>query len=388
MKTIAVITSTRAEFGLLSPLIKELREYESIDFVVELVVTGAHLNKELGLTVSEIQNNDLRIDVELEIPMLSETPADISNNQACVLNKFTELFLEKEYAAIVILGDRYEMLAVAISAVNTHIPIFHLCGGDTTEGAVDEWIRHSITKMSYMHFPTNEVSRRRIIQMGENPAKVFNFGSTSIDNIKSMLTFSKSEALGKIGLKDSRYALCTYHPETMAKEEPDKMMREFISAIVEFEYIEFVVTKANADCGGSRINQILEQTEPHIKNMHVFSSLGAGLYLSLMKNAEFVLGNSSSGIVEAPYLGIPTINIGDRQKGRIQADSIINCGNDKKEISLAIEKACSNKFRNSLKAYISPYGDGQAGKRIAGKIFETVSEENIDLKKKFYDWGI
>ena len=195
MKRIAVVTATRAEYGLLSPVIKELRKYESSDFIVELIVTGTHLSEKYGMTVNEIKSDGIRIDHEVAIPVASDNEQDIANNQAVALIKFTELFIGQKYCAVILLGDRYEMLAIAIAAGDTRTPIFHLCGGDTTEGAFDEWIRHSITKISYLHFVTNEESRKRVIQLGESRDRVFNYGSTSIDNILAVADMTKEEAL-------------------------------------------------------------------------------------------------------------------------------------------------------------------------------------------------
>ena len=206
MKKIAVVTATRAEYGLLSPVIKEFRKYENSELKVDLVVTGTHLSESYGMTVNEI--ND-RIDHRIIICVKSGSETDISGNQAETLVKFTLLFHKENYNAVVLLGDRYETLAIAIAAGNTRTPIFHLCGGDTTEGAIDEWIRHSITKISYLHFVTCEQSRNRVIQLGEDPKRVFNFGSTSIDNIMCAADMSKAEALSSIGIGDCRYALCT-----------------------------------------------------------------------------------------------------------------------------------------------------------------------------------
>lgn len=385
MKNIAIITSTRAEFGLLMPLIKELRKYENTEFRTELIVTGTHLYPEYGNTVDEIRKNQIRIDFEIKIPMASKNAADISHNQAVALEKFTAIFQNKRYAGIVILGDRYEMLAIAIAAGNTHTPIFHLCGGDTTEGAIDEWIRHSITKMSYLHFPTNEESYRRILQLGESPDRVFNYGSTSIDNILNLAAMSKEEALESIHLNDCQYAICTYHPVTMEEGNIDDQIKDFLEAISKFPGIEFILTKSNADQGGEYINRLFDAANERMNNLHVFFSLGAVKYLSLMKHAEFVLGNSSSGIIEAPSFGIPTINIGDRQKGRDQSESILNCLPDTESIVQAIRKAEDPAFRSVCKKVISPYGDGHAAEKIAERIWKVVMEENIDLKKKFYD---
>lgn len=385
MKKITVITSTRAEFGLLMPALKALRNYENKNLKIELVVTGTHLGNEFGHTIDEIINFKFRIDHEIEIPLKTEQAIDIATNQAETLKRFTNLFMEEKYSAAVLLGDRYEMLAIAIAAGITNTPIFHLCGGDTTEGAIDEWIRHSITKMSYLHFVTNRESYKRVIQLGENPERVFNFGSTSIDNILNSVTMSKTEALQSLGMPPCEYAVCTYHPVTLENGDIKNQMKEFFKAIQMFPEIEFIITKANADQGGSYINKILEETEPSIFNMHVYASLGVVRYLSLMKYAQFVLGNSSSGIIETPAFRIPTVNIGDRQKGRLQSASIINCDMNAQSIASAIKKAMTQEFRSLCGKVVSPYGDGRAGNRIAEKIVETVKAGNIDLKKKFYD---
>lgn len=386
MKTIAVITSTRAEFGLLMPVIKELRKYENENLRISVIVTGTHLYKEYGNTVDEIVNANIRIDEIIKIPIDSRNEKNISHNQAVTLEMFTNLFLQMEYTGIVILGDRYEMLAVAIAAGNTHTPIFHLCGGDTTEGAMDEWIRHSITKMSYLHFPTNEESYHRIIQLGEQPERVFNYGSTSIDNILNCAYMEKAEILKSVGLQECKYAICTYHPITLEKANVECDIENFLDVIKKCSVIQFIVTKSNADQGGEIINKMLDDANKHIDNLHVFSSLGVVRYLSLMKYAEFVLGNSSSGIVEAPAFKIPTINIGDRQSGRLQSESIINCNSDKESIKNAIDKALSAKFKEVCRHVKSPYGDGNAAVQIASKIVSVVQESSsIDLKKKFFD---
>lgn len=382
MKKIAVVTATRAEYGLLSPVIKELREFESKNLKVELIVTGTHLSEQYGMTVSEI---DDRIDHKIPISVKSSSQADISANQAEALVKFTDQFMAEKYDGIVILGDRYEMLAVAIAAGNTHTPIFHLCGGDTTEGALDEWIRHSITKMSYLHFVTNEASRKRVIQLGENPNRVFNYGSTSIDNILNVPAMTRVEALQSIELEDCRYALGTYHPVTMEASSVDEQIESFLGAIKAFPELQFIVTQSNADHGGARINELLDEAEKEIDNLHVYTSLGERRYLSLMKYAEFVLGNSSSGIIETPAFHVPTVNIGDRQRGRLQSESIINCDEDTNSIVQAINKAITADFKTICNRVISPYGDGHAAEKVAKKIYEVFSEGKMDLKKKFFD---
>lgn len=382
MKKIAVVTATRAEYGLLSPVIRELRKSENEALKVDLIVTGTHLSEKYGMTISEIKG---RIDKKIPISVASDTEMNISENQAEALIKFTELFMEERYDAVLLLGDRYETLAIAIAAGNTRTPVFHLCGGDTTEGALDEWIRHSITKISYLHFTTNEESRKRVIQLGENPDRVFNYGSTSIDNILSVADLSKKEALESVGLSDCRYALCTYHPVTMDGSDVDEQIAEFLEAIKAFPSLQFIVTKSNADQGGARINELLDKASEEINNLHVFTSLGIRRYLSLMRYAEFVLGNSSSGIIETPAFQVPTVNIGDRQRGRLQSESIINCGTSRSAIKDAICTALSDEQREDCRSVISPYGDGHAAEQIAKKSIEVVINGRIDLKKKFYD---
>ncbi|MBR3579709.1 MAG: UDP-N-acetylglucosamine 2-epimerase (hydrolyzing) [Lachnospiraceae bacterium] len=384
MKKIAVITSTRAEYGLLAPVIKELRKHESPEFKVDVIVTGTHLSPEYGYTINEIKEDGIRIDHEITISVKSDSEYDISSNQADTLLKFTALFIEERYTAIVILGDRYEMLSIAIAAGNTNTPIFHLCGGDTTEGAKDEWIRHSITKMSYLHFVTNEDSRSRVIQLGEAPDRVFNFGSTSIDNILSLAISSKKEALDRIGLSECDYAICTYHPVTMEDGLLTQQMNSFLDAIKAFPEILFILTKSNADQGGALINSILDSARKGVKNIKVYDSLGAKRYLTLMKHSAFVLGNSSSGIIEAPAFHIPTVNIGNRQKGRLQSASIINCKSDTGSIKEGIQKALSPEFRDICKKATSPYGSGNAAKQITDKIISVITNETINLKKSFY----
>lgn len=385
MKKVAIVTATRAEYGLLMPVIRELSKYESNDFKAELIVTGTHLSEQYGMTVKEIQANGFRIDHKIPVSVKSDTELDISNNQAEVLVKFTELFKQQKYNAVILLGDRYETLAIAIAAGNTRTPVFHLCGGDTTEGALDEWIRHSITKISYLHFTTNEESRRRVIQLGEAPERVFNFGSTSIDNILHAADMTKEEALSSIGLTDCKYAVCTYHPVTLESGGVEEQLESFLAAIQAFPELQFIVTKSNADQGGAKINELLDKATEKITNLHVFTSLGIRRYLSLMKYSEFVLGNSSSGIIETPAFHVPTVNIGDRQRGRLQSASIINCAADTGSIVAAIKNAMSAEHKAVCKTVVSPYGDGNAGEQIAAKVFESVMGGGIDLKKKFFD---
>ena len=385
MKKIAVITATRAEFGLLRPVINALRMYESDKFIAELIVTGTHLSPKFGMTINEIKNCFIRIDHEIQIPVESCSSIDISRNQAQALVKFTECFALEHYSALIILGDRYEMLAAAIAANNTHTPIFHISGGDITEGAIDEYIRHSITKMSFAHFATNEASKNRILQMGENPELVFNYGSTSIDNILNTEIFSKQVAMQNINITNESFAICTYHPTTLEHRNLMNDMNEIFCAIKYFSHIDFIFTKSNADMGGEMINSILDDATQKISNLKVFDSLGTENYLALVKYSTFVLGNSSSGIIEAPALHVPTINLGSRQRGRLQALSIINCECNNREIIAAINLALTPSFRTICTQVKSPYGRGNSAEKIAAKSIELING-NIDLRKQFYDY--
>lgn len=392
---VGVITATRAEYGLLRPLIIKLREYECESFKADLIVTGTHLSSDYGMTINEILQDDVRIDYKVPIPVNSFSPIDISTNQSVALIEFTKLFSAVKYDAIYILGDRYEILMVAIAAMNTHIPIMHLCGGDTTEGAIDEAIRHSITKMSFLHFPSNEDSKRRIIQLGENPDRVYNVGDLAVDNFRTMQLMTKTEILREIGVEkwiknelcDIQYALCTYHPVTLGDKDVEDLMDNFLLAIGARPNIEFIVTKSNSDMGGGQINDILDEAQNRLPNLHVYSSLGVYRYLSAMKWAMFVIGNSSSGLHETPIMRIPTINIGDRQKGRLRCESVIDCLPDKKSILNAIDKACSEDFVKICKNMSLPYGDGHTAEKIAAISINEI-KKNINLKKEFYDLDI
>lgn len=385
MVKIAVVTATRAEYGLLAPVIKKLRMLEDAAFCAELIVTGTHLSKAYGNTVDEIKEDGVRIDHTVEIPLHCASPMDISANQAQALVKFTLLFASEKYDAVMILGDRYEMLAVAAASVNAHIPIFHISGGDVTEGAVDDCIRHCITKMSYLHFTGSKESRRRVIQMGEEPGRVFCCGSTGIDNTILQADMGKQEALGSVGLTGCRkYALGTYHPATLQEMGVKESMGEFLEAVRATGGIEFIVTMPNADEGGEAMFQMLRESEAGIRNLHVFTSLGVRRYLSLMRHAEFVIGNSSSGIIETPAFHIPTVNIGDRQKGRLRAASVIDCAPDARSIQNAIQKACSSEFKKICREAENPYGSGNAAEIIVEKSMDAL-QEGICLQKHFYD---
>jgi len=382
MKKIAIVTSTRAEYGLLFPVIKEFRKYEDFGFKCELIVTGTHLVRKFGHTLDEILSDGIRVDHRIECPTGSVKETDIAENMSSALESFTECFSRNKYNAVVVLGDRYEILSVAVAAMLSHTPLFHIGGGDLTEGAIDDSIRHSITKMSFLHFPSNQKSAKRIIQLGEAPDRVYNVGSTAVDNILNEKLMPRKDALSSIGLRDCKYLLCTYHPETIENRgiEDVKLLIDILCGIDR----EIIITGANSDLGADAINDYLKKADSIHKNIHVFSSLGRLRYLSLMKYAGCVVGNSSSGIIEAPALNIPTVNIGNRQNGRLRASSIYDCPAEREAIYNTIVYALSDEGQMKAKNCSHPYGDGHASERIADISLKQI-KNGIDMKKHFVD---
>ena len=384
MKKICVITTTRAEYGVLRPLLRHIEQDAELELC--LIVTGTHLSKAYGYTVTEIENDAFPI--AERVPILGE---DLSRAGICdVMGRagslFGKVYKKQKPDIVIVVGDRYELLPICGSAMVFGIPIAHISGGEITAGAIDDAVRHCVTKMSYLHFPGCEAYRKRIIQLGEEPERVFNFGDIGIENIKRMEYLSKEEleeALGK-SLKGP-YASVTFHPVTLEEDTAETQTKELIAALMDCADVDFIVTMANADAGGNRINEMFFKAQKTANNIFCYASLGIQRYLSLVKHAEFVIGNSSSGIIEVPCFGIPTINIGDRQKGRIQAESIINCRPVYSEIKKSIEKARTSEFKKIARTAHSPYGDGDTSVQIINKIKEFLVEDKIDLKKKFYD---
>ncbi len=384
MKKIAVLTATRADYGLLSPVIRKLMNYEDLD--VRVAVSGAHLSPEFGMTVTEIQADGIPIDREIEILLSSDTPAAISKSMGMAMISFADYFASLQPDALLVLGDRYETLAVACAAMNAQIPIIHLYGGETTEGAVDEGIRHALTKLSNIHFVANDEFRKRVIQLGEAPDRVFKVGAMGPENALRIQKMSVSELEDSLGCRlGSRYAVLTFHPVTLEHNTAEAQTDALIEAISQFPDIVFLCTKANADTEGRIINRKLEEYAKENSNVYLFDSLGAKRYLSALQNALFAIGNSSSGLAEVPSFGIPTINIGDRQKGRMQGESVINCLPEAESIKEAIVKALSPEFRTVAAKAENPYGDGNTSSKIAEIVHDLLVQEKLDLKKKFYD---
>ncbi|CAI3629219.1 MULTISPECIES: UDP-N-acetylglucosamine 2-epimerase [Clostridium] len=385
MIKICVITGTRAEYGLLKPIINKIKDDKQLG--LQLVVTGMHISPEFGLTYKEILQDGFEISDKIEVLLSSDTPVGISKSIGLGIIGFAELFEKSKPDIVIILGDRYEIFAVASAAMIANIPIAHIHGGETTEGLIDEAIRHSITKMSYIHFPCTEEYRRRIIQLGESPDRVFNVGALGCENIKKIKFIDKEALKEELNIDfEKKVALLTFHPVTLDIFKAEKQFKEVLSAIDCFEDLQVIFTKANSDTGGRIINYLIDEYVRKNSNRCIaFSSLGQVRYLSAMKYCSFVIGNSSSGILEAPVLNKPTINIGDRQKGRIQLESIINCEAKKEDIIKAINIVLSEIFSKNIENIDNPYGKGNTSDMIIEIIKRFLNQQKIDLKKKFYD---
>lgn len=384
-KKICVFTGTRAEYGLLKPLIEEIKQSE--DFKLQLIVSGMHLSPEFGLTYKEIEKDGFNIDEKVEMLLSSDTPTGITKSIGLGLIGYADALKRLNSDLAVVLGDRFEALAFAIACYIARIPIAHLYGGEATEGLIDEGIRHSITKLSYLHFTSTEEYRKVVIQLGEHPDRVFNVGALGIDNIKKMKLLSKEEVEKVLGMNFKKYNfLVTYHPVTLETNTAEFQIRQLIQALDEIEDSLIIFTKSNADTDGRIINKIIDEYVSNNRDKAVvFTSMGQLLYLSTMQYVDAVVGNSSSGIIEAPSFKIATVNIGDRQKGRIKAESVIDCGYDVDSIKSAIKLAISEEFKNKLINVENPYGDGKASQKIT----QVLREINFDsLKKSFYKIGV
>ncbi len=383
MKKICVLTATRAEYGLLRPVIRKLMSVPEFD--VRVAVTGAHLSAEFGFTYQEIEQDGIIIDEKIDILLSSDTPASVTKSMGLALISFAGYFDRLKPDLFVVLGDRYETLAVCIAAMNQRIPIAHLYGGEITVGAVDDSIRHAITKLSYLHFTSTEEYRSRVIQLGEQPDRVHCVGAVGIENIRNESLLTEKELREVIHFPEgSPYAVVTFHPVTLEEDSAGRQFRELLRALSEYKSIGFIFTKANADANGRIVNRMIDEYAAENKNTIAFTSMGSVRYLSALKYSKFVIGNSSSGLLEAPSFGIPTVNIGDRQKGRLQAGSVINCEPVKDDIKAAIERALSDEFAKIARCTKNPYGDGNTSEKIAEHL-RTALSGTIDLKKIFYD---
>lgn len=372
-RKICVVTGTRAEYGLLSNLMHAIQQ--SAEFELQLVVTGMHLSSEFGLTYQEIEAAGFVIDEKVEMLLSSDTATGIAKSIGLATVGFSDAFARLTPDLLIILGDRFEMLAAAQTALIMQIPIAHIHGGECTFGAYDDAIRHSITKMATWHFTSTESHRKRVIQLGENPKQVWNVGAIGIENILTLPLLTKEALYTELQLNNNQpMFLITYHPETNLQTSGIYVLLEALS---NYPDVNLVFTKANADNGGRKINEAIEDFVSERENAKVFDSLGQLRYLSAVKYAKVVIGNSSSGLIEVPYLQTPTVNCGDRQAGREKPNSVFDCPVDALEIERAIELALLYKG-----PYDQIFGNGQVVKKIIKRIKEIPS---FAIQKEFYN---
>lgn len=381
---ICIITGTRAEYGLLKPLIQKVHESETSE--LQLAVTGMHLSPEFGLTYQEIEKDGYPVTAKIEMLLSSDTPAGITKSMGVAMIGFADFFETHKPDIAVILGDRYEMLAAAAAAMAAAVPIAHIHGGELTEGIIDEAIRHSITKMSHLHFTSTEEYRRRVIQLGEQPQMVYNVGAPGIENIKKIKLLDKQSLEKELGFSFSDVTvLVTYHPVSLENMSTEVQFQNILDVLDEHKEITVIFTKANSDINGRIINQMIDEFVSRNRDRCTgYVSLGQLKYLSTLQFCRAVLGNSSSGIIEVPSFGIPTVNIGDRQRRRLHAKSVIDCGNEKEQVEAALEKALSDEFLSGIAGEKNPY----EGKQTADKIYRIITEalsSGIHMKKEFYD---
>ena len=380
-RKICVITGSRADYGLLRFVMQGIKE--DSDLVLQVVATGMHLSSTFGFTYKEIEADGFSIDIKVEILSSSDTPVGLAESMSKGLIGCAEAFNRLKPDVIVVLGDRFEIFAATAAALVAKIPVAHLHGGETTAGAFDEAFRHSITKMSHLHFVAAEEYQKRVIQLGEDPKYVFLVGGLGADGIKKMSLLSKEELESSLGIKfKSRSLLITFHPVTLEDKTAETQMRELLSALSDLSDTSLIFTMPNADTGGLVLIKMIEQfVESHL-NAHSFISLGQQRYLSCIAEVDGVVGNSSSGLTEVPSFKKGTINIGARQLGRLQASSVINCEPEEEQIRGAIIKLFSHDFKSSLVMTSNPYGEGGASDSVVN-ILRDIQLDKI-IQKTFY----
>lgn len=384
MRTICIVTATRAEYGLMKCLIEDI--HNDTDLELQLIVTGSHLSPEFGFTIQQIEKDNFPISKKIEILLSSDSPVGVSKSMGLAQISFAEAFDELKPDIVLVLGDRYELLPIVSSANIARIPVAHLNGGEITEGAIDEIIRHSVTKLSQIHFTAIDEYAKRVVQMGEQPETVFNVGEVGLDNFKRISFLTKDEFEHSIGrsLKEKN-VLITYHPETtISLEDNINNFQQLLDSLDKLENTLLIFTKANTDVGGRAINAIIDSyVQDNEENSVAFSSLGQVRYLSALQYIDCVVGNSSSGIVEAPTFKVASINIGNRQLGRLSANSVIHVKADTKQIDEALSKIYTTTYQQKLSVVKNPYGEGNSSNKVIQVL------KNIDLAslntKSFYN---
>jgi GDP/UDP-N,N'-diacetylbacillosamine 2-epimerase (hydrolysing) len=381
-RKICVVTGTRAEYGLLHPLLQKMKNDPQV--VTQLVVTGTHLSTDFGLTVQEIERDGFNITRRIPILSDSDSPKDIADSFAKAISTLSISYKELSPDILVLLGDRYEMLAAAIAGTFHLIPIAHIHGGETTQGSMDEAFRHSMTKMSHFHFTSTLEHKKRVIQLGEEPSTVFQVGSLGVENLRTIELLPKEYIENTLNINFSkRNLLITFHSSTLEDNTASYQLRNLLNILRTLGDTTLIFTLPNADIGGRVIIEMLNEFLSTRENAYLFSSLGRQMYFSVLKVVDLIIGNSSSGLIEAPSLGIPTINIGDRQLGRMRATSVIDCAPNEFDIQRSIQLAYSKDFQDRLAHAINPYELSGTSERIL-EILKQSDLKNIH-KKKFYD---
>ncbi|MCP3672121.1 MAG: UDP-N-acetylglucosamine 2-epimerase (hydrolyzing) [Gammaproteobacteria bacterium] len=384
-RKICVVTGTRAEYGLLYWLMKEIDQADDLE--LQLVVTGMHLAPEFGLTYRQIEADGFTISRRVEMLLSSDSSTGTAKSMGLAMTGFADVFADLEPDLVVVLGDRFEIFAAASVATVVRIPIAHLHGGETTEGAFDESFRHSITKMSHLHFVAAEEYRRRVVQLGEHPDRIYVVGAPGIDNIVRSNLLKKEKLEESVGFVfGKRNLLVTFHPVTLEQSTSQAQFKELLQALDLLEDMNVIFTKANADPDGRAINQMIDEyVEAHSSTCIARNSLGQLNFLSAMQYIDGVLGNSSSGLIEAPSFRVGVVNIGDRQRGRIKAKNVVDCTPDCNSILEATQKIISQEFKDGLKGMSNPYGDGSAVEKILNVIRDYPLNKKDTLKKRFFD---
>lgn len=381
-RTICVVTGSRAEYGLLRWLMQEIRDDTRLK--LQVVATGMHFADRFGSTYREIEADGFVIDARVEMLSDGDTPVAVTKSIGHGVIGFADVFKNLQPDLLVVLGDRFEILAAAQAGVFARIPIAHIHGGELTEGVIDDSVRHAVTKMSHLHFTAAEPYRRRVIQMGEAPERVFNVGATGVDNVKRTQPLSRKDFESAIGMPlGDNPLLVTYHPETLNWRE-GAAIAALLEALDQFPESRIIFTSPNADSGGQAIADAIDRyIGARPERTTLCRSLGQALYVTALAHVRAVIGNSSSGIIEAPAAGVPTVNIGDRQKGRLRSTSVIDCEVKTPAIAEAIRRALSAKFQRIAKATVPAYGEGDAARRIH-EILATVPLDQL-ARKAFHD---
>lgn len=378
MRKVCVVTGSRADYGLLRWVIQGIEDSSSLELI--LIATGMHLSPEFGLTWREIEDDGFRIDRKIETLLSADTPTAIAKSMGLGMIGFAEAYANLEPDLVLVLGDRYEIFSAAACAMVARIPIAHVHGGEATEGLIDEAIRHSITKMAHFHFAAAEPYRRRILQLGEAPERVFNVGGLGLDGILNFDLLDRAELERDLGIEFGiRNLMVTFHPVTLERDSATSQMAALLSALEQLADTCLIFTMPNADTEGRALIGMVQEFVARHPNAHAFTTLGHLRYLSCLRYVDGVVGNSSSGITEVPSFSKGTINIGDRQRGRVKASSVIDCAADTESVIIALQRLYSNQFQLTLSSVENPYGLGGASQAIV-RIIESVPLEGVVLK--------